>query len=303
MFEIDNTRKHYIPRFYLRGFSRNDKPNQIYVFDKKAPEKGIQNNSLTNLEVSKDAYSTLHDSFIRQKESVWAGIFNSIKSTSAVELNELIADREQSAPIRVWLAHFVIDIFLRSRGLRERNREVFSERWRSTQKKIDEIFDELDDKQMAKETGVPKEDVKKIVNQGTHVDDYEKWLAVTLYPALPKKDGEYYDCLPEGSWRFDNPQESRKFITSDIPSTILRLGPEYPNWIWFTVPIRETLILSGCCGDARMDSGLLPRYNEMSNEEIDRTNGLMFDWAERFVYSSSKDEIRQAVKRTRDQAP
>jgi hypothetical protein len=125
MFEIDNTRKHYIPRFYLRGFCRKDKSNQVYVYDKSAPEKRIQSRSIENVEVSRDAHSVDHETVIQQKEAVWGDIFNKLRESRADDLNEVIAGREQSARLRTWLAHFVIDIRWRSRGFRDRNKEIY----------------------------------------------------------------------------------------------------------------------------------------------------------------------------------
>ena len=212
MFEIDNTRKHFLPQLYLRGFCRQDKKGKIphiYVFDKRAPGKGIQSRSIEKVEVSKDAYSIHIDDFNKQRESVWGDIFNHLEATSTKELNELIADREQSATLRAWLADFTTSISLRSRGLRERINETSLENWHSLQRQINKIFEEMDDEELGKETGASKEEIKSILAQFTHTDDYEKWLAVTIRPSRPEGD-EVNKLLEEGTWSFENPptQES-----------------------------------------------------------------------------------------------
>lgn len=298
MFEIDNTRKHFLPQFYLRGFCRQNRKGKIphiYVFDKRAPGRGIRSSSIAKVEVSKDAYSINIDNFNKQLESAWGDIFNHLKDTSTEELNELIADREQSAPLRAWLADFATSISLRSRGLRERLKETSLENWHSLQREINKIFQEMDDEKLAKGTGASKEEIKRIVMQSMYADDYEKWLAVTIPSSRPEND-ELNKLLEEGTWRFENPPSSRKLILSDIPSTTLQLGPDHPNWIFFQVPINETLLLIGHCGDARLDSGLLPGSSQMGEEMIDRRNSTTLEHAEQFVFSSSKNEIIRAIE-------
>ena len=155
MFEIDNTRKHFLPQFYLRGFCRQDKKGKIphiYVFDKKAPGKGIQSRSIERVEVSRDAYSVHIDDFNKQRESVWGDLFSRLEATSAMELNEIIADRNQSAPLRAWLADFATGISLRSRGLRERLKETSLKNWNSLRRETNKILEEMDNEALAQET-------------------------------------------------------------------------------------------------------------------------------------------------------
>ena len=296
MFEINNKRDHYIPQFYLRGFRRQDKPKQIYLFDKIAPEKGIQSRAISKVEVSKDAFSVAFDKFMKEKESQWGDIFQRLNVTETTELNELIANRDDSASLRLWIAHFVIDIGLRSRGLREQHRESHSEAFHSLGMEMDEIIEQLDGCELVRETGATKEEIKKLVKQATHADNFGKWLAVTLRPSLTVGNEGMYNLISDGSWRFYRPLGPRRFITSDVPSTILRLGPEYPNWIWFEVPLTETLLLRGLCGDAALASGTLPRDEIMSDEVMDRINKMILEKSVRFVYSSSKEELRVAAE-------
>ena len=51
MFEIDKTRKHFVPRLYLRGFCLDNRPEQIYAFDKANPQAGVVVRSIENVEV------------------------------------------------------------------------------------------------------------------------------------------------------------------------------------------------------------------------------------------------------------
>ena len=121
-FDIDSTRKHYLPQFYLRGFSLRDRPNQIYVLDKKHPEQGVRATSINNIAVSKDAYSVVNDDILKRHENHWAETLNFLKSQSIADLNELIANRKASYEMRFWLARFMIDSTLRSQGFREQTK-------------------------------------------------------------------------------------------------------------------------------------------------------------------------------------
>ena len=127
MFEIDKTRKHFVPKFYLRGFCPDNRPEQIYVFDKDNPQAEVAVRSIEKVEVSRDAYSVANDGVLQEREDQWAEILRTLKGQRASELNELIADREKSATLRAWLARFVVDSKLRSRGLREQMREPVKE--------------------------------------------------------------------------------------------------------------------------------------------------------------------------------
>ena len=119
MFEIDKTRKHFVPRLYLRGFCLDNRPEQIYAFDKANPQAGVVVRSIENVEVSRDAYSVANDAILKQREDKWAEILRILKGQSVSELNELIYDRERSVALRAWLARFVVDSKQRSRGFRE----------------------------------------------------------------------------------------------------------------------------------------------------------------------------------------
>ena len=72
MMDIDNKRKHFIPRKYLRGFCREERPNQICVFDKQRPELGVRVISINDVEVSRDAYSVANDEVLTDFESRFA---------------------------------------------------------------------------------------------------------------------------------------------------------------------------------------------------------------------------------------
>ena len=295
MFEIDKTRKHFVPRLYLRGFCLDNRPKQIYVFDKDDPQAGVAVRSIENVEVSRDAYSVANDAILGQRENTWAQILKALKGQRVSELNELISDREKSAALRAWLARFVVDSKLRSHGFRVRMREPVEEIRRQFREEIEAI--EGDFSARFPDLGEQWKIMFPLFKEIAGIDSDRKFQALRIDPFLRGEEGEkQYKWYEDGSWRFDEPLDGRKFITSDIPSNSLLLGPEpeYRNWMWFDMPLTAELRLTGMCGDARVESGLAPRVAEMSEREMDLANVCVFQGAERFVYASSEAEILRA---------
>ena len=300
MFEIDKTRKHFVPRFYLRGFCPDDRPGQIYVFDKNLPEAGIQVRSIDKVEVSKDAYSVANDSILQQQESRWSGILTDLAGKSVDDLNDFISDRAKSATLRAWLARLVVDSRLRSRGFREESSEPVRRMRLRFRREIDAL--EADFATRFPDLRIQWQVLISLVKRMTGTDDDRRFAAVRAYPFLLGEEGEkQYRWYEEGSWRFDAAPEGRKFITSDIPSASLLLGhePQHRNWMWFKIPLSAKLQLIGMCGDARRESGLAPSVGRIHARAMDLANVCVFQSAARFVYASTQTEILRAYEQSR----
>ena len=233
------------------------------------------------------------------EKNQWAGILNALKTLSVSELNELISDREESAALRAWLARFVVDSKLRSRGFRKQMMEPLKGMRLEHRVQLEAMeagfLDRFpdSDEQLRVAFSLSKE--------MAGVDSDRKFEGLHLDPFLRGEEGEkWYRWYEEGSWRFDEAFEGRQFITSDIPSSSLLLGPEpeYRNWMWFTMPLTAGLQLMGMCGDARVESGLAPRMVAMSEREMDLANVCVFKSAQRYVYASSEAEILRACEQS-----
>ena len=249
--------------------------------------------------MSRDAYSVANDLILQQREDQWAEVLQALKGQSASELNEVISDREKSAALRAWLARFVVDSKLRSRGFREQMKQPvtevrlrFREKFEAVEADFRSQFPDLDDQWQV---------MFPLFREMAGIDNDRRFGALRIGPFLRGEEGEeQYRWYAEGSWRFDEALEGRQFITSDIPSNSLLLGPEpeYRNWMWFTMPLSAKLRLIGLCGDARVESGLAPRMVEMSEREMDLANVCVFESAQRFVYASSEAEILRASEQS-----
>ena len=294
-FEIDATNKHFVPKFYLRGFCLHNSPKQIYVLDKQNPDAGVQIRSIDKVEVSKDAYSVTNDALISEREQEWSSLLAFISQRNADDLNRLIVDRDDSAEFRRGLASFVVDMRRRSRGARERVleplrairlqlRQSLAESAETIVAQNPELRDQLPDRlrQAERQLGF---------------DNDRRFAAIYLEPIVDDDlDNSHYKWHQDGSWGFDDAPEGREYITSDIPSHSLLLGPEpeYSNWMFFVMPLSKRLQLTGLCGDARSPSGFVPRFGELGDREMDLVNLGIFSSAARFVYGSSESEILRA---------
>lgn len=300
MVGIDNTRKHFIPQMYLRGFSREGNPNQIYVFDKHRPDQGVQVRSIRDVEVARHAYSVENDKILTDFEDRFSPILHSIRSNDASDLNQFIEDRERSSNLRAWLARFTVDITLRSRGFRESApvRALIAGFFAEANGQNHEVVSGI----LAQYADRDEEELQNIVSalrKIGNLDDIDKWTAVILDPFVRGQQGaDWYESYQAGSWRFDAAPAPRKFITSDIPSATFRLGPEpeFYNWIWFIVPLSENLQLMGLLEDASLDTGLAPRLGQWGDREIDMVNSAILRNAHRYIYASSAGEIDRTVE-------
>ena len=182
-----------------------------------------------------------------------------LKGQDVSELNDLISDREKSAALRAWLARFVVDSKLRSRGFRERMRAPVKELRLQFREHLEEL--EADFRARFPDLGEQWQVMFPLVKELAGVDNDRKFEALHIDPFLRGEEGEKrYRWYEEGSWRFDQALDGRNFITSDLPSDSLLLGPEPKcrNWMWFVMPLTAELRLMGMCGDARMESGPCP---------------------------------------------
>ena len=312
MFDIDNTRKHFIPQSYQRGFSPDEHPNQVYVFDKQIPENGVQLQGIKNTAVSKDAYSIESDAILTDFESKFSQTFDLVRGSDVADLNEFISDRERSATLRAWLSRFVVDLCLRSNGFRDSpEMRAFLDAGFTDAR---QNFKELESRLVAECAGDYDDDMLKrivdVLHKGFHLDDRDKWVAVTFYPFIRGHEGgEWYSFYEAGSWRFGEAAMGRTFITSDIPSRSLRLGPEpeFHDCVWFTVPLSSRLHLMGFLGEAwwslgwsegsRSKSGLASRLVEYGDREMDIANAAVFQNATRYVFASDEAELLRVAGR------
>ena len=298
-FQIDNTRKHYLPQFYLRGFCPTNCSDQIYMYDKENSDNGITLCSILKVAVSRHAYSVANDEILKQHESHWAQNLERLKRSSVSELNAFISDRDRSAVLRSWLARFVVDSRLRSSGARTKVRAQLEAMRYQGRTVLDQFIADLNSSITTGPLSVllpdPKEvqgEIAAIVEESGFYDQ-RKFEAIYVNPFHRGEEGEKeYQLHEEGRWRFEEAPSGRSFITSDMPSFSLPSPSDSSRKI-FSIPLSSKLQLIGFCRDDRQESGLseLPDIDDLRMNLINRA---VFQIAERFVYASSEDEIIRA---------
>ena len=296
MFEIDNTQDHFVPKMYLKRFSLPAEPDRVYVFDKQNPGAGVVKRSIRKVERSRDAYTIDANRMLTELERTWTTILDFLEGKDVAPLNEFLIDRQASAPIRTWLARFIVISAMRSRGLREKTRNEL----KTTRVQMRDCLEAhyVDFIRKYPDRAREIQGVAQVIREVTNVNSKRRWQATMLDPFQRGEESEqFYRLYEEGSWRFYTAAGGRSFITSDIPSLSLLLGaePQYRNSMSFVMPLTDNLELSGWCGDLRSPSGLAPTVNSLGQEGMDLANVCVYHNAHQYVYASSKSEIEWAV--------
>ena len=299
--KLDNTRKHFLPQFYLRGFCPTDSPGRIYMYDKQNPDKGVILCSVRDAAVSRHAYSVANDLVLQKRENQWARILEKLKEYSVVELNTFISDRNRSAVFRSWIARFVVDSRLRSQGMRSSLRGKLETIRYRYQAEFDRYVESLKSSRPSRTSGIlspDSTDVQEVIAamaEETGLFDQRRFEALYLDPFLRGEEGEEeYNLHAEGRWRFETAPSGRSFITSDLPSISFPSSRD-SNRMIFTMALSCDLQLIGICGDTRIEDGLAI-LADIDDRRMNSTNESVFQIAERFVYASAEDEITRAAR-------
>ena len=296
-FDVDRTKKHYLPQFYLEGFSFDGR--RLHVFDKEAPLKNaFRTTSIDKVEKSWRAYSNRSDYFIT--EQIEPGILNAlrfIRENPTSDVNDYLSSGDGSdLLLRQWLARFIVDFRLRSRGFRE-NDET---------RKMYEIDREMVEAYMEgqrayrgawlraylSKMGISLEEYENVMKEILNPDDYHRWVATKLNPFVAGEQSvHFYDEYATANMRLYEAPPGRQFVCSDMPSTVLALGEEYPSFIFFDVSVDKHRVLCGALRDAQSLDIVQESYTDI---DVDRANLLAFQHAHRFVYSPSMEELKSA---------
>ena len=294
MAELDKKQDHFVPKLYLKRFHVPGEPCKLYAFDKQKAR--VVKSTISKVERSRHAHTTKADSILQKFENTWARILDCLGEEDVDRLNEYLIDRQASAPLRSWLARFVVISATRSRGLRARMSDELEEARAGMVDFIEELSSDLLRSSPDRVKEMQRYD--QAICEATNVNSKRKWQARMVDPFLRGEEGEqFYRLYEEGSWRFYPAADERRFITSDTPSLSLLLGaePEYRDSISFVMPLTDKLQLTGWCGDLRSANGLAPTVDSLGQEGMDLANVCVYRNAHRYVYASSTLEIGRAV--------
>ena len=297
-FDVDTTKKHYLPQFYLEGFSFDGR--RLHVFDKEAPlDNAYRTTTVANAEKSWRAYSMRSDYYITERiEPGILGTLRIIRGNPVSEVNNHLLNSDGSDLLRQWLARFIVDFRLRSRGFRENDE---TRTLHEIHRKTTEAFMEGQRAYIGawlsaylSKKGSSLEEYESMKRELLNVDNYPRWVATTLNPFVAGEDStHFYDEYAAANMRLYEAPPGRQFICSDMPSTTLALGEEYPDFLFFDISVDKHRVLCGNLRDAQSWDIVQESYTD---DDVDRANLLEFQHAHRFVYSPSMDELKSAYK-------
>ena len=304
-FEIDKTRKHYEPRFYLRGFSP-DRPNsqdKIWVFDKHDPDAAVRLSSINNVSVSRHAYSKGDDAEITRLERGFKTCLDGIVPHVEEHGDFPIKSHSESEKLLQWMALFLSMSELRSSGRRSPSRPEIRSLYQETLQMHEDFMDgyekehpELLDYFQTRD--IPYQAYQDMLLNVSGLSGIRKWIAKVLDPiGRHPAHVETRRLLEEGNWRFYRAAPCRTFITSDQPAGQLRLGPEpeFYECISWNMPLSKAVCVAVMCGPWADTSGKYPAPGLYEDDKLlDLQNLCHYKAAYRFVYSSSEYEILRA---------
>ena len=255
--------------------------------------------NVAKVEKSWRAYSMRSDYYITEHSE--PGIFGAlrfIRENPISDVNDHLSTSDGSDLLRQWLARLIVDFRLRSRGFRENNesRKMFE-----IHRKIAEASMEgrrthsgawISAYLSARDISLEK--FESWERELLNFDDYHRWVATTLKPFVVGEQGDhFYDEYAAANMRLFEAPPGRQFVCSDMPSTTLSLGEEYPDFLFFSVSVDKHRVLNGFLRDAQSWDIVQESFTD---EDVDRANLLAFQRAHRFVYSPSMDELKSAYK-------
>ena len=304
-FEIDKTRKHYEPRFYLRGFSpdRHGFRDKVYVFDKHCPDSDVQLRSVANVSVSRDAYTTADDAHLTALESGFKICLDFIVRRVEKDGDFPIGTQNGSGDLLEWMANFLLISLLRSSGNRSPDnpamQSLFQETARHLRGRLDEYRNTHPEwEEELRENGLEYEKLMNDILGEFGFENIRKFIPIFVDPlGRSSANREMLSLIKEGSWRFYRAAPRRSFITSDTPATSFPLGsePEYRDFIMWGMPLSKNVAVSVLCGDGSDPTGTYPLEGVYEIEKhLDMYNMCVYEAAHRFVYASSADELIRA---------
>ncbi len=306
-FEIDKTRKHYEPRFYLRGFSPDGHAlrDKVHVFDKYRPEFGVKLRSVENVSVSRHAYTMTDDAHLTALEVGFKICLDFIVRRVEKDGDFPIRTQKGSGDLLGWMANFLLISLLRSSGNRSPDnpamQSLFQESARQFKGRLDKLrLTNLEWEKELRKNGLEYETLRDQFLEEFGLENIRKFIPIFVDPlGRSSANREILSLIKEGSWRFYRAAQGRSFITSDRPATSFRLGlePEYRDFIMWGMPLSKNVAVSVLCGDGSDPTGTYPLRGVYEIEKhLDMYNMCQYAVAHRFVYASSKNELIRACR-------
>ena len=237
----------------------------MHVFDKRLPWTSLPYNNCRQEKLACLLYA------FRELEPGILGTLRIIRGNPVSEVNNHLLNSDGSDLLRQWLARFIVDFRLRSRGFRENDEtRTLHEIHRTT-----EAFMEGQRAYIGAWLSAylcsSLEEYESMKRELLNVDNYPRWVATTLNPFVAGEDStHFYDEYAAANMRLYEAPPGRQFICSDMPSTTLALGEEYPDFLFFDISVDKRVL----CGNLRDAQSWDIVQESYTDDDVDRANLL-----------------------------
>jgi len=196
--------KHYIPRFYLRGFIDSNLQDQIFVYEICKNKRPFKTN-IKNIAQEKDYYT----------DEVEKLLCDEIESPVAPVLNKIINHQIISIEERLTLAIFMSVFLKRVPRHRIRMNEYAPDAMNSVFSNFYERLDELSGKNPEKKELI----IKRRSEAQKYQEEWKKEIPKEILEKVqrPAPNPKIIELLLKMTWIFHTVSEGSKLITSDNP--------------------------------------------------------------------------------------
>ena len=260
--------KHYIPRYYLSGFTQDSKPPLIWVYKKGSSRKFAT-------QIKNVAHETHYhpDNFERY-------LAIEIEAPANIALRKIRERKIITAKDKIALCNYMVVLWKGVPEGKKRLKERAPKVSDGIRKKLFEEIEELKIKNPSKANSLEKRRLKIEDILEKLKDDFPEDIWRSVIP--PEMTPRMSEALSKMTWRFFVCEEPNAFLTNDNPVFIFRhigIGNKYSE---LTFPISSYIALQATW--RLLEEGYYPANNQVVKEINRRTASI----ATRYIYFSKK---------------
>lgn len=260
--------KHYIPQYYLSGFTQNSKPPLIWVY-KKGSSK-VFATKIKNVAHETDYFPDNFETYLA----------NDIEAPANYVLRKIRERKRITAKDKIALSNYMAVLWKRVPEGKKRLEERAPKVSDGIRKKLFEEIEELKIKNPSKANLLEKRRLKVEDILEKLKDDFPEEIWRSVIP--PEMTPRMSKALSQMTWRFFVCEEPNAFLTSDNPVFIFKhigIGNKDSE---LTFPISSYITLQAIW--RLIDEGYFPANNQVVKEINRRTASI----ATRYIYFSKK---------------
>lgn len=259
---------HYVPRYYLSGFTQNSKPPLIWVYEKGSSQ--VFPTQIKNVACEKYYFPDNFETYLA----------NEIEAPANIVLRKIRERKMITVKDKIALSNYMAVLWKRVPEAKKRFKVQAPKISNGISKKLFEKIEELKIKNPSKANLLKKRrlEAQDILEKFEDNPSEEIWRSV-IPPEMTPRISE---ALSKMTWRFFTCEEPNAFLTNDNPVFIFRhlgIGREYSE---LTFPISSYITLWATW--RYTDEGYFPANNQVIKEINRRTASV----ATRFIYFSKK---------------